>query len=193
MHDINAFSCQCDTCADPDNFLSGGVGGGVHIPRRGRTENFNMAKINNLAIPGGGGGVRTPCAPLWIRPCDIHIRIQAIRVCVHEPVNAAVCHFTSKTFSRTIARNKVRKKDNVKTQKKSQRNGQFKAIRPDKLLQYLYLSETTFLHFNNSDAPPEISATLIHLHSESSKQCHKQFENRLTLTKKKKKKKKKKT
>ena len=36
---------------------------GVQIPRRSLTENFNMAKINNLAIPGGGGGggVRTPC------------------------------------------------------------------------------------------------------------------------------------
>ena len=34
----------------------GGGGGGVQIPRRGLTENFNMAKINNLAIPGGGGG-----------------------------------------------------------------------------------------------------------------------------------------
>ena len=34
---------------------------GVQIPRRGLTENFNMAKINNLAIPGGG--VRTPCPP----------------------------------------------------------------------------------------------------------------------------------
>ena len=43
-------------CADPENFLSGGV----QIPRRGLTENFNMAKINNLAIPGG---VRTPCPP----------------------------------------------------------------------------------------------------------------------------------
>ena len=32
--------------------------GGVQIPRRGLTENFNMAKINNLAIPGG---VPTPC------------------------------------------------------------------------------------------------------------------------------------
>ena len=38
-------------------------GGGVQIPRRGLTENFNMAKINNLAIitrcvcvcVGGGG------------------------------------------------------------------------------------------------------------------------------------------
>ena len=30
--------------------------GGVQIPRRSLTENFNMAKINNLAMPGGGGG-----------------------------------------------------------------------------------------------------------------------------------------
>ena len=37
-------------------FSRGGGGGGVQIPRRGLTENFNMAKINNLAIPGGGGG-----------------------------------------------------------------------------------------------------------------------------------------
>ena len=32
-----------------------------------------MAKTYNLAIPGGGGGGgggdRTPCPPLWIRPC----------------------------------------------------------------------------------------------------------------------------
>ena len=60
---------QSDACADPENFLRGGGGGwGVHIPRRGLTENFNMAKINNLAIQGGGGPVRTPCPPLWIRP-----------------------------------------------------------------------------------------------------------------------------
>ena len=37
-------------------------GGGVQIPRRGLTENFNMAKINNLAIPGGGGGL-DPLSP----------------------------------------------------------------------------------------------------------------------------------
>ena len=43
-----------ETCADPENFLRG-----VQIPRRGLTENFNMAKTNNLAIPGGG--VWTPC------------------------------------------------------------------------------------------------------------------------------------
>ena len=42
--------------------------GKVQIPRRGLTENFNMAKTNNLAIPWE---VRTPCPPLWIRPwCD---------------------------------------------------------------------------------------------------------------------------
>ena len=40
--------------------FSGGVGGGVQIPRRGLTENFNMAKTNNLAIPGGGGGPPVP-------------------------------------------------------------------------------------------------------------------------------------
>ena len=34
----------------------GGRGGGVQSPRRGLTENFNMVKINDLAIPGGGGG-----------------------------------------------------------------------------------------------------------------------------------------
>ena len=52
---IDAYS----TCADPENFLRGGGRG--PIPRRGQAENFNMAKINNLAIPGGG--VRTPCLP----------------------------------------------------------------------------------------------------------------------------------
>ena len=51
------------SCADPDNLLRVGEGrGGVLIPRKGLTENFNMAKFfNNLAIPGGG--VRTPCSP----------------------------------------------------------------------------------------------------------------------------------
>ena len=39
-------------------------GGGVQIPRRGLTENFNMAKINNLAIPGGGGGPNPLPPPL---------------------------------------------------------------------------------------------------------------------------------
>ena len=55
---------SCLACADPENFPSvcvwGGGGGGVQIPRRGLTENFNMAKTNNLAIPEGGG---TPCPP----------------------------------------------------------------------------------------------------------------------------------
>ena len=51
-----------DPCADPENFLRGVWGGGVQIPRRGLTENFNMAKINNLAIItrlGRGGGERS--------------------------------------------------------------------------------------------------------------------------------------
>ena len=51
------------TCADPENFLRGGGGGGVQIPRRGLTEIFNMAKINDLAIPGGGGGGSDPLSP----------------------------------------------------------------------------------------------------------------------------------
>ena len=42
----NADLCIDGTCADPENFLGGG---GV---QRGLTENFNIAKINNLAIPG---------------------------------------------------------------------------------------------------------------------------------------------
>ena len=33
---------------------------GVQIPRRCLTENFNMAKINNLAIPGGVGPLVSP-------------------------------------------------------------------------------------------------------------------------------------
>ena len=48
---------SCLACADPENFPGGG-GGGL-------TENFSMAKTNNLAIPGGGD----PLSPLWIRPC----------------------------------------------------------------------------------------------------------------------------
>ena len=35
-------------------------GGGVQIPRRGLTENFSMAKTNNLAIPGGGPAPLSP-------------------------------------------------------------------------------------------------------------------------------------
>ena len=45
-------------CADPENFLGGG-GGGLNS----QTENFNMAKTNNLAIPAGGGGGWTPYPP----------------------------------------------------------------------------------------------------------------------------------
>ena len=60
-----------DPCADPENFLGGGGGGGgggVQIPRRGLTENFNMAKINNLAIItrcvcGGGKRSGPPVTP----------------------------------------------------------------------------------------------------------------------------------
>ena len=35
-------------------------GGGVQIPRRGLTEIFNVAKINNLAIPGWGPDPLSP-------------------------------------------------------------------------------------------------------------------------------------
>ena len=52
MQNNNILFNKAMTCADPENFLGGG---GVQIPRRGLTENFNMAKINNLAIPGGRG------------------------------------------------------------------------------------------------------------------------------------------
>ena len=58
-------------------FSRGGGGRGFQIPRRGLMENFNMAKINNLAIPGGGGGSGPPVPPpldppmspmsLWLR------------------------------------------------------------------------------------------------------------------------------
>ena len=48
-------SCSYVSCADSENFLRG-----VQIPRRGLTENFNMAKINNLAIPGVGSGPPVP-------------------------------------------------------------------------------------------------------------------------------------
>ena len=50
-------------------FSGVGGGGGVQILRGGLTENFNMAKINNLAIPGGGGSGPPFHPPLWIRPC----------------------------------------------------------------------------------------------------------------------------
>ena len=37
---------------------------GVQIPKKGLTENFNMAKTNNLEIPrGGGGGGPDPLSP----------------------------------------------------------------------------------------------------------------------------------
>ena len=51
---------MCKSCADLENFLRGG---GVLVPRRGLMENFNMAKINNLAIPGRGEGGLDPLSP----------------------------------------------------------------------------------------------------------------------------------
>ena len=47
-------------CMSGSRKFSQWEGAGVQIPRRGLTENFNMAKINNLAIPGG---VQTPSPP----------------------------------------------------------------------------------------------------------------------------------
>ena len=49
-------------------------GGGVQIPRRGLTENFNMAKINNLAIITRWGGrgpdpLSTPLDPPMRSAC----------------------------------------------------------------------------------------------------------------------------
>ena len=47
-------------CMSGSRKFSQWEGAGVQIPRRGLTENFNMAKINNLAIPGG---IETPSPP----------------------------------------------------------------------------------------------------------------------------------
>ena len=63
MRKPDVFQCKTKAhlfspCADSENVLRG-----VQIPRRGLTENFNMAKINNLAIPGGVGSV-PPVPPL---------------------------------------------------------------------------------------------------------------------------------
>ena len=53
---------------------------GVQIPRWGLTENFNMAKINNLAIPGGG--VSGP----------------PVRPLPPPPLDPSMCHFFAITF-----------------------------------------------------------------------------------------------
>ena len=45
-------------------FSQGAGEGGVQIPRRGLTEKFNMAKTNNLAIPGGSGPPPTLDLPM---------------------------------------------------------------------------------------------------------------------------------
>ena len=56
---------------DPENSLRGGP----NSKKGSLTENFNMAKINNLAIPGGGGGggVRTPSPPLYPPMKEVHV------------------------------------------------------------------------------------------------------------------------
>ena len=58
-------------------FSRGGGGGGYQIPRRGLTENFNMAKINDLAIQGGGG-VRTPCPPPTSGSAHVQCQMQIL-------------------------------------------------------------------------------------------------------------------
>ena len=65
-----------DGCADPEKFIRGG--GGVQIPKRGLTENFNMAKINNLAIPGGSGRPVPPPLDPPMRCQDFHIFTQVL-------------------------------------------------------------------------------------------------------------------
>ena len=59
---------------DPINqYMRRNVSQGGGGPRRGLTENFNMAKTNNLAIPEGGPDPLSPPPPLdlWIRPCNM--------------------------------------------------------------------------------------------------------------------------
>ena len=56
-------------------------GGGVQSPRRGLTENFNMAKINNLAIPGGGGS-GPPVPPSGSAYALIGFAVTAKLICV---------------------------------------------------------------------------------------------------------------
>ena len=69
--------CSIASCADPENFLRGG--GGVQIPRRGLTENFNIAKINNMAFLGGGGGP-DPLSPTLDPPmCMVVVRGQLLK------------------------------------------------------------------------------------------------------------------
>ena len=75
-------------------FSRGGGGGGVEIPRRGLTENFNMAKINNLAIPGGGGS--GPPVPPLDPPMPFHVVL--VRYCQFgvSPVNHSDSDSTKK-------------------------------------------------------------------------------------------------
>ena len=91
----NADLCIDGTCADPENFLRG-----VQIPRRGLTENFNMAKINNLAIPGAGRGVgvgsRPPVPlppldpPMWKeRVFSLHFLSSKVQLCTPYPLQMA--------------------------------------------------------------------------------------------------------
>ena len=75
-------------------------GGGVQILRRGLTENFNIAKINDLAIPSGGGGVRTPCPPSGSAHTCIcntfkeqHMKLNSFCVLVPDHLLALIAHY----------------------------------------------------------------------------------------------------
>ena len=53
VKDYSLFYFQCQPLLKYQS--SNGGGGGPNSQKGSVTENFNMAKINNLAIPGGGG------------------------------------------------------------------------------------------------------------------------------------------
>ena len=57
--------------------------GWVQSPRRGLTENFNMAKINNLAIPWGSGPPVPPSG-------SAHVKVFTLYIRVHQIIN--FCH-----------------------------------------------------------------------------------------------------
>ena len=64
----------------------GGGWGGVQIFRRGLTENFNIAKTNNLAFPGGGGPdpLSRPLDPsmlgLFYAPANSYGRVRTLPI-----------------------------------------------------------------------------------------------------------------
>ena len=56
-------------------------GGGVQIPRRGLTENFNMAKINNLAILGEPDPPPPLDSPMWKSARETDSKSQPMKHC----------------------------------------------------------------------------------------------------------------